>query len=344
MKIAVVGATGMVGQVMVKILEERRFPVTELLPVASEQSVGQHLRFKGKDIPIISLEEALSQKPKYALFSAGSDVSLEWAPKFAAADTTVIDNSSAWRMNQNTKLIVPKINGDILTDADKIIANPNCSTSQLVMALKPLHDLYEIKRVIVSTYQSITGRGKKAVDQLENEEAGKKGKMAYPYPIHRNAIPHCDVFLENDYTKEEMKLTRETKKILGDDSVLVSATAVRIPVVGGHSESVNIEFKKDFDIGVVKKTLHNTPGLFLQDNPEINRYPMPAMAEGKDDVFVGRVRRDFTQDNSLNMWIVSDNLRKGAATNTVQIMEYLYKREKMASFTQLDLRNKKTSC
>lgn len=327
MKVAVVGATGMVGQVMLNVLAERNFPVTELIPVASERSVGKEIEFNGKKFEVVNLETAVKRKPEIALFSAGGDTSLEWAPKFAEAGTTVIDNSSAWRMDPTKKLVVSEINADSLTEEDKIIANPNCSTIQLVLALKPLHDKFGIKRVIVSTYQSITGTGVKAVQQLENEYKGEKGEMAYPYPIHKNAIPHCDVFLENDYTKEEMKLTHETKKILNDDAVLVSATAVRIPVVGGHSESVNIEFEKDFEIDEVKAVLKEFPGITLQDNPAVNTYPMPIYAEGKNDVFIGRIRKDHSHPRALNMWIVADNLRKGAATNAVQIAEYLVKQE-----------------
>jgi len=323
MKVAVVGATGMVGRIMLKVLEERNFPITELYPVASEKSIGKEISFKNKVYKVIGLEEAVSLKPDLALFSAGGDTSLEWAPKFAENGTTVVDNSSAWRMDKTKKLIIPEINADELTPEDKIIANPNCSTIQLLMALKPLHNKYKIRRVVVSTYQSITGTGVKAVQQLENEYAGKKGEMAYPYPIHKNAIPQCDVFTENGYTKEEMKLTNETKKILGDDSVLLSATAIRIPVVGGHSESVNIEFENDFEEGDVRKILNDFPGVTVKDNPELNTYPMPIYAEGKDDVFVGRIRRDYSQPKTLNMWIVADNLRKGAATNAVQIAEYL---------------------
>ena len=323
MRVAVVGATGMVGRIMLKVLEERNFPVTELYPVASEKSIGKEISFKNKSYKIIGLEEAVSLKPDLALFSAGGDTSLEWAPRFAENGTTVVDNSSAWRMDKTKKLIIPEINADELTPEDKIIANPNCSTIQLLMALKPLHDKYKIRRVVVSTYQSITGTGVKAVQQLENEYAGKKGEMAYPYPIHKNAIPQCDVFTENGYTKEEMKLTNETKKILGDETVQVSATAIRIPVVGGHSESVNIEFENDFEEGDVRKILSDFPGVTVKDNPELNTYPMPIYAEGKDDVFVGRIRRDYSQPKTLNMWIVADNLRKGAATNAVQIAEYL---------------------
>lgn len=323
MKIAVVGATGMVGEIMLKVLEERQFPVKELIPVASEKSVGKQVLFKGKSYTVVNLSEAVSLKPDIALFSAGGNTSLEWAPKFAAIGTTVIDNSSAWRMDQDKKLIVPEINAHNLTKADKIIANPNCSTIQMVMVLAPLHKKYNIKRVVVSTYQSISGTGVKAVKQLENELAGIKGEMAYPHPIHQNALPHCDVFEENGYTKEEMKLVRETQKILDDRSIAVTATAVRIPTAGGHSESVNVEFENDFDLQDVRQTLSTTSGVVLQDNPELNLYPMPIYAHNKDDVFVGRIRRDSSQPNSLNMWIVSDNLRKGAATNAVQIAEYL---------------------
>ncbi|MBE7641249.1 MULTISPECIES: aspartate-semialdehyde dehydrogenase [Salegentibacter] len=323
MRIAVVGATGMVGEIMLKVLAEREFPITELYLVASERSVGKKINFKGKDYEVIGLQTAVDIKPDIALFSAGGETSLEWAPKFAENGTTVVDNSSAWRMDETKKLVIPEINASELTKEDKIIANPNCSTIQLLMALKPLHDAFKIKRVIVSTYQSITGTGVKAVEQLENEYKNEKGEMAYPYPIHKNALPHCDVFQENGYTKEEMKLTKETKKILGDESVLVSATAIRIPVVGGHSESVNIEFENDFEEAEVRKILSEFPGVSVQDNPDTNTYPMPIYAEGKDDVFVGRIRRDYSQPKSLNMWIVADNLRKGAATNTIQIAEYL---------------------
>ena len=323
MKVAVVGATGMVGQVMLKVLAERDFPITELLPVASEKSVGKKVTYKDKEYTIISLADALAAKPEIAIFSAGGGTSLEWAPKFAENGTTVVDNSSAWRMDPTKKLVIPEINASELTKEDKIIANPNCSTIQLLMALKPLHDKYTIKRAVVSTYQSITGTGVKAVQQLENEYEEKEGEMAYPYPIHRNALPHCDVFQDNGYTKEEMKLTNETKKILGDDSVSVTATAIRIPVVGGHSESVNLEFVNDFEESDVRKILNDFPGVTVQDNPDTNTYPMPIYAEGKNDVFVGRIRRDYSQPNSLNLWVVADNLRKGAATNAVQIAEYL---------------------
>jgi len=323
MKVAVVGATGMVGQVMLKVLAERDFPITELLPVASEKSVGKKVTYKDKEYTIISLDDAVAAKPEIAIFSAGGGTSLEWAPKFAENGTTVVDNSSAWRMDPTKKLVIPEINASELTKEDKIIANPNCSTIQLLMALKPLHDKYTIKRAVVSTYQSITGTGVKAVQQLENEYEDKEGEMAYPYPIHRNALPHCDVFQDNGYTKEEMKLTNETKKILGDDSVSVTATAIRIPVVGGHSESVNLEFENDFEESEVRKILNDFPGVTVQDNPDTNTYPMPIYAEGKNDVFVGRIRRDYSQPNSLNLWVVADNLRKGAATNAVQIAEYL---------------------
>ncbi|HSD13147.1 MAG TPA: aspartate-semialdehyde dehydrogenase [Flavobacterium sp.] len=323
MRVAVVGATGMVGEVMLQVLAERNFPITELIPVASERSVGKEVEFKGTKYKVVGMQTAVDMKADIAVFSAGGDTSKEWAPKFAEAGTTVIDNSSAWRMDPTKKLVVPEINASDLTKDDKIIANPNCSTIQLVMALAPLHKKYNIKRVIVSTYQSITGTGVKAVQQLENEYAGIKGEMAYKYQIHRNAIPQCDVFEDNGYTKEEMKLTRETKKIIGDDNIHVTATAVRIPVVGGHSEAVNIEFSNDFDLNEVRSILHNTPGITVQDNNDTYTYPMPLYAQGKDDVFVGRIRRDESQPNSLNMWIVADNLRKGAATNAVQIAEYL---------------------
>ena len=323
MKLAVVGATGMVGTIMIKLLEERNFPVSEILLVASEKSIGNELHFNGKTIKVIGLKDAFFKKPEIAIFSAGSAISLKWAPKFAEAGTTVIDNSSAWRMDLSKKLVVPEINASTLTTDDKIIANPNCSTIQLVMALAPLHEKYRMKRVIISTYQSVSGTGKKAVNQLENEINGVQSEMAYPYPIHKNALPHCDDFEANGYTKEEMKLAREPQKILNDRSFSISATAVRIPTVGGHSESVNIEFKKDFDINTVRKILHETQGVTVQDNPDTNTYPMPIYANGKDDVFVGRIRRDETLENTLNMWIVSDNLRKGAATNAIQIAEYL---------------------
>ena len=325
MRVAVVGVTGMVGNVMLEVLAEHNFPVTELIPVASEKSVGKKIVFKGTEYTVIGLQQAVSLKPDVALFSAGASVSKEWAPKFAQVGTTVVDNSSAWRMDPTKKLIIPEINADVLTKDDKIIANPNCSTIQMLVALAPLQRKYGIKRVVVSTYQSITGTGVKAVRQLENEYKGEKGEMAYHYQIHRNAIPHCDVFEENGYTKEEMKLVRETKKILRDDSIAVTATAVRIPVVGGHSESVNVELKNDFDINEVRALLAQSAGIKVQDNTETNTYPMPLYAHGKDDVFVGRIRRDESQPNTLNFWVVADNLRKGAATNTIQIAEYLIK-------------------
>ena len=323
MKIAVVGATGMVGTVMLKVLEERNLPITELIPVASARSAGKKVSYKGKDHIIVALEDALKMKPDIALFSAGGDTSLEWAPKFAKIGTTVIDNSSAWRMDPTKKLVVPEINGNVLTKEDKIIANPNCSTIQLVAALSPLHLKYKMKRVVISTYQSVSGSGIKAVQQLDNEEAGIEGEMAYPHKIGRNAIPHCDIFLENGYTKEEMKLVKEPKKILGDTSFSVTATAVRIPTAGGHSEAVNVQFKNDFDLSEVRQILANTPGIIVQDDLANNLYPMPITAQHKDEVFVGRIRRDESQENTLNLWIVADNLRKGAATNTIQIAEYL---------------------
>ena len=325
MRVAVVGVTGMVGNVMLEVLAEHNFPVTELIPVASEKSVGKKIVFKGTEYTVIGLQQAVSLKPDVALFSAGASVSKEWAPKFAQVGTTVVDNSSAWRMDPTKKLVIPEINADVLTKDDKIIANPNCSTIQMLVAVAPLQRKYGIKRVVVSTYQSITGTGVKAVRQLENEYKGEKGEMAYHYQIHRNAIPHCDVFEENGYTKEEMKLVRETKKILRDDSIAVTATAVRIPVVGGHSESVNVELKTDFDINEVRTLLAQSAGIKVQDNTETNTYPMPLYAHGKDDVFVGRIRRDESQPNTLNLWVVADNLRKGAATNTIQIAEYLIK-------------------
>lgn len=327
MKIAVVGATGLVGQKILQILEERSFPLTELLPVASEKSIGKKITFKGNDYPIIGMKDAINLKPQIAIFSAGGDTSLQWAPEFAKVGSTVVDNSSAWRMNPDHKLIVPEINASELDKNDKIIANPNCSTIQMVMALAPLHEKYKINRLIVSTYQSISGTGVKAVQQLENERKGTEGEMAYPYAIDKNCLPHCDVFTENGYTKEEMKLVNETRKILKDNSIRVTATAVRIPVEGGHSESVNIEFANDFQLEEVRSILASTPGIVLQDNVKQNEYPMPRFAHDKDDVFVGRIRRDESNENSLNMWIVADNLRKGAATNAVQIAEYLYQNQ-----------------
>lgn len=322
MRVAVVGATGMVGTVMMEVLREQNFPITELVPVASEKSVGKTVDFGGIQCTVVGLQAAVDMKLDIAIFSAGGDTSLEWAPKFAAAGTTVIDNSSAWRMDPNVKLIVPEINGELLEKTDKIIANPNCSTIQLVLSLMPLHKKYKVKRVIVSTYQSITGTGIKAVQQMENERAGVNGEMAYAYPIDKNCIPHCDSFLDNGYTKEEMKLTNETKKIL-DPSIQVTATAVRVPIVGGHSESLNVEFESDFDLQEVRQLLHNQEGITLKDDPTTNSYPMPKYAEGKNDVFVGRIRRDESQANTLNMWVVADNLRKGAATNAVQIAKLL---------------------
>jgi len=323
MRVAVVGATGMVGQEMLQVLAELNFPVTELIPVASERSIGKQLTYKGKQFAVVGLAQAISMKPDIALFSAGGETSLEWAPKFAEAGITVVDNSSAWRMDPTKKLVVPEINAGELTKEDKIIANPNCSTIQMVLALAPLHKKYGVKRVIVSTYQSISGTGVKAVRQLEAERNGEEAEMAYPYKIDKNCLPHCDVFLDNGYTKEEMKLVNETKKILNDDSVKVTATAVRVPVEGGHSESLNIEFVKDFDLTEVRKILSETPGITVQDNPLTNTYPMPLFAKGKNDVFVGRIRRDESADNTLNMWVVADNLRKGAATNAVQVAQYL---------------------
>jgi len=323
MRVAVVGATGMVGSVMLKVLAERNFPITELLLVASERSKGKQMEYKGKTYTVIGLQDAVDAKPEIALFSAGGTTSEEWAPKFAEVGCTVVDNSSAWRMDPTKKLIVPEINGDVLTKEDKIIANPNCSTIQLVMALAPLHKKYKMNRVVISTYQSVSGTGVKAVQQLDNEEAGIEGEKAYPHPIGRNALPHCDDFLENGYTKEEMKLVKEPKKILRDDSFSVTATAVRIPTAGGHSEAVNVQFKNDFDLADVRQILSETDGIVVQDDVTNNIYPMPITAHDKDEVFVGRIRRDESQENTLNLWIVSDNLRKGAATNTIQIAEYL---------------------
>lgn len=323
MKIAIVGVTGLVGTMLLKILEERHFPISELIPVASQASIGKNIYYKGKPYNVIGLEQAIEAKPDIAIFSAGGETSLLWAPKFAEAGITVIDNSSAWRMDPTKKLIVPEINAAVLTRDDKIIANPNCSTIQLVMVLAPLHEKYKMRRVVVSTYQSVSGTGMKAVNQLENEIKGVQGEMAYPYPIYKNALPHCDTFEANGYTKEEMKLAREPQKILNDRTFSVTATAVRIPTLGGHSESVNVEFLNDFDLNDIRKSLHELPGITVQDNPDTNTYPMPIYAHNKDEVFVGRIRRDETQHNSLNLWIVSDNLRKGAATNAIQIAEYL---------------------
>ncbi len=323
MKVAVVGATGLVGTVMLKVLDERNFPVTELIPVATEKSVGKEIYFKGKPYKVVNMETAILKRPEIALFSAGGTTSLEWAPRFAAAGTVVIDNSSAWRMDKEKKLIVPEINADVLTDNDAIIANPNCSTIQMVMALAPLHKKYKIRRIVVSTYQSVTGTGAKALQQLEDENAGIPAGRVYHYPIHRNVIPHCDVFTENGYTKEEMKMVNETRKILRDESIRVTATTVRVPVKGGHSEAVNVEFENEFELEDVRSILKSSPGIAYLDDPSGNIYPMPLLAEGKDDVFVGRVRRDESQARTLNLWVVADNLRKGAATNAVQIAEYL---------------------
>ena len=323
MKVAVVGATGLVGAKMMQMLAERNFPVTELIPVASEKSVGKMVSFKGKEYPVVSMESAIAAQPAVALFSAGGSTSLEWAPKFAEAGIPVIDNSSAWRMDPDKKLVVPEVNAQVLTAADKIIANPNCSTIQMVVALYPLHQKYTIKRIVVSTYQSVSGTGKKAVDQLFNERKGIQGEMAYKYPIDLNAIPQIDVFLDNGYTKEEMKMVKETKKIMQDESIRVTATTVRIPVIGGHSESVNVEFEQPFELADITALLSAAPGVVVQDDVSAQIYPMPLWAHEKDEVFVGRIRRDETQPNTLNLWIVSDNLRKGAATNAVQIAEYM---------------------
>ncbi|MES2618200.1 MAG: aspartate-semialdehyde dehydrogenase [Bacteroidota bacterium] len=323
MKIAVVGATGLVGTKMLEVLSERNFPLDELIPVASEKSIGQMVKYKGKDYAVVGMQTAIDMKPEIALFSAGGSTSLEWAEKFAAAGTTVIDNSSAWRMDAGKKLVVPEVNADVLTKADKIIANPNCSTIQMVVVLKPLHDKYKIKRVVVSTYQSVTGTGKKAVDQLMAERSQQSVEKAYPYTIDLNLLPHIDVFLDNGYTKEEMKMVNETKKIMGDSSIAVTATAVRVPVMGGHSESLNIEFENDFELAELIQILEKTVGVVVQNDVKNLQYPMPLHAHNKDEVFVGRIRRDETQANTLNCWIVADNLRKGAATNAVQIAEYL---------------------
>ena len=323
MKVAVVGATGLVGTVMLRLLEERNFPVTQLLPVASEKSVGKKITFRGKEVEVVSMQYAIDEKPVFALFSAGGETSLAFAEQFAASGTVVIDNSSAWRMDPSKKLIVPEVNGQELIKEDKIIANPNCTTIQLMMAMAPLHQKYGIERMVISTYQSITGTGVKAVQQLENEQKGIEGEMAYSYQIHQNAIPQCDVFLENDYTKEEMKLVLESRKILSAPNLKVTATAVRIPVIGGHSESVNVTFKNDFKVEDIKSILNNTQGVVVHDNPAKNEYPMPFYKKEQDEVFVGRIRRDESAENSLNLWIVSDNLRKGAATNAIQIAEYL---------------------
>ena len=327
MKVAVVGATGLVGSQMLAVLAERRFPLTELLPVASARSVGQTVSYQGKSYTVMSMDDAIAQRPDIAIFSAGGSTSLEYAPKFAAVGTTVIDNSSAWRMNPDHRLIVPEINARVLTEDDKIIANPNCSTIQMVVALAPLHQKYRVERIVVSTYQSVTGTGKAAVDQMMNERAGKDGPTVYPHPIDLNVLPHIDVFYDNGYTKEEMKMVNETRKIFGDDSIRVTATAVRVPTVGGHSEAVNVEFAEEFDLDEVRQLLADAPGVVVQDDVQRNEYPMPINAHNRDEVFVGRLRRDETQPKTLNMWVVSDNLRKGAATNAVQIAEYLVARQ-----------------
>jgi aspartate-semialdehyde dehydrogenase len=323
MKLAIIGATGLVGSVLLKILKERKFPLTKLILVASKSSIGKKINFNRKAYEIVSLDTALKLKPNIVLFSAGSDVSIEWAPKFKLIGSTVIDNSSAWRMDSSKKLIVPEINAHLLSKKDKIIANPNCSTIQLVIALSELHNKFNIKRLVISTYQSVTGTGVKAINQLESETIGKESEKAYPYKIYKNAIPHCDIFEKNGYTKEEMKLVNETKKILSDDSIYITATAVRIPVMGGHSEAVNVEFSNPFEVSDVLKILKNTSGVTIQDDVKQSLYPMPLTSQGKDDVFVGRIRRDYSKENALNLWVVSDNLRKGAALNAVQIAEYL---------------------
>ena len=330
MKVAVVGATGLVGTQMIKVLEEHNFPVTELIPVASERSIGRSVSFKGKEYKVVGAETAISMKPQVAIFSAGAGTSREWAPKFAEAGTTVVDNSSAWRMDPGKKLVIPEVNAHVLTKADKIIANPNCSTIQMVLALVGLHKAYTIKRIVVSTYQSVTGTGKKAVDQLMNERKGVEGEMVYPHKIDMNALPHIDVFLDNGYTKEEMKMVNETRKILGDESIRITATTVRIPVIGGHSESVNVEFFRDYTLEEVREILKKTPGVVVMDDPKNNVYPMPINSHNRDEVFVGRLRRDESQPNTINMWVVADNLRKGAATNAVQIAEYLVKNNLLA--------------
>jgi aspartate-semialdehyde dehydrogenase len=323
MRVAVVGATGMVGRMMMKVLEERKFPVDTLIAAASERSTGKELTFRGKPVKVVSVMEAVEAAPEIALFSAGGAVSREWAPVFAQVGTVVIDNSSAWRMEKDIPLIVPEINARVITQKDKIIANPNCSTIQMLMAIAPLHREYTVRRLVISTYQSVTGTGVRAVAQLENERQGISGEMAYPWPIDKNCIPHCDVFIDNGYTKEEMKLVNETRKILGDEEIRVTATAVRVPVTGGHSESVNIEFAREFELDRVRALLSETPGIILYDNPAELKYPMPIIAHDRDEVFVGRVRRDFSQEKTLNMWVVADNIRKGAATNAVQIAEYM---------------------
>ena len=323
MILAIIGVTGLVGKVMLEVLEEKNLPISELIPVASERSIGKKINFRSKKYTIVGVDIALKKKPDYALFSAGSDISLNWAPKFTEIGSTVIDNSSAWRMDNSKKLVIPEINGHVLSDKDKIIANPNCSTIQMLMVIAPIHWEYKIKRIIISTYQSVTGTGQKAINQLENESKGKSGEMIYPHQIYQNALPQCDSFEKDGYTKEELKLVKETKKILNTNEIGISATAVRVPIIGGHSESINLELENPFEIDDIKKILNNTPGVLVQDDPKTNSYPMPITVNGKNDVFVGRIRRDFSNNNSLNLWVVADNLRKGAATNTVQILEYL---------------------
>ena len=323
MILAVIGVTGLVGKVMLEVLEEKNLPISELIPVASERSIGKKINFRSKKYTVVGVDIALKKKPDYALFSAGSDISLNWAPKFTEIGSTVIDNSSAWRMDNSKKLVIPEINGHVLNDKDKIIANPNCSTIQMLMVIAPIHWEYKIKRIIISTYQSVTGTGQKAINQLENESKGKSGEMIYPHQIYQNALPQCDSFEKDGYTKEELKLVKETRKILNTNEIGISATAVRVPIIGGHSESINLELENPFEIDDIKKILNNTPGVLVQDDPESNSYPMPITVNGKNDVFVGRIRRDFSNNNSLNLWVVADNLRKGAATNTVQILEYL---------------------
>jgi len=323
MILAIIGVTGLVGKVMLEVLEEKNLPISELIPVASERSIGKKINFRSKKYTVVGVDIALKKKPDYALFSAGSDISLNWAPKFTEIGSTVIDNSSAWRMDNSKKLVIPEINGHVLSDKDKIIANPNCSTIQMLMVIAPIHWEYKIKRIIISTYQSVTGTGQKAINQLENESKGKSGEMIYPHQIYQNALPQCDSFEKDGYTKEELKLVKETKKILNTNEIGISATAVRVPIIGGHSESINLELENPFEIDDIKKILNNTPGVLVQDDPKTNSYPMPITVNGKNDVFVGRIRRDFSNNNSLNLWVVADNLRKGAATNTVQILEYL---------------------
>ena len=323
MILAIIGVTGLVGKVILEVLEEKNLPISELILVASERSIGKKINFRSKKYTVVGVDIALKKKPDYALFSAGSDISLNWAPKFKEIGSTVIDNSSAWRMDNSKKLVIPEINGHILSDKDKIIANPNCSTIQMLMVIAPIHWEYKIKRIIISTYQSVTGTGQKAINQLENESKGKSREMIYPHQIYQNALPQCDSFEKNGYTKEELKLVKETRKILNTNEIGISATAVRVPIIGGHSESINLELENPFEIDDIKKILNNTPGVLVQDDPKTNSYPMPITVNGKNDVFVGRIRRDFSNNNSLNLWVVADNLRKGAATNTVQILEYL---------------------